>query len=93
MGLNDEYYLSIYGLKEDEMIFNDNKTNSDIDFLIYYYTTNEEKFAKTIYDTKINYEIKSPGNVILSLPNLETINAKTNLANIAFPLSSSSNVL
>ena len=78
MGLNDEYYLSVYGLKEDEMIFNDNKTNSDIDFLIYYYTTNEEKFAKTIYDTKINYEIKSPGNVILSLPNLETINAKTN---------------
>ena len=78
IGRNDEYYLTVYGLKEDEMVFDENKTSSDIDFLMYYYTTNEETYSKTVYETKIEYIVESPGHIILSLPDLVTINAKNN---------------
>ena len=78
IGVNDEYYLSIFGLKEDQMFFYDDKNTSDIDFLMYYYTTNEETYSKISYDTKIDYLVKSPGYIILSLPNLITINTKNN---------------
>ena len=76
MRLYDELYLSVYGLKEDEIIFDDNKNNTDIEFLMYYYTTNEENYNKTIYETKIEYTVDSPGYVILNLPDLVAINAK-----------------
>ena len=79
IGAKDEYYLSVYGLKEDEMLFNEyNNNTSDIDFLMYYYTTNEEAYSKVSYDAKIDYKVESPGNIILSLPNLVTVNAKNN---------------
>ena len=75
---NEQYYLSVYGLKEDEIVFEENKNNSNIDFLMYYYTTNEETYTKTVYDTKIEYEVESPGYVILKLPDLMTISTKNN---------------
>ena len=78
MGTNDHYYLSVFGLKEDEILFERNRNKTGIDFLMYYYTTNEEQYSKTLYDTKINYMVDSPGYVILTLPDLITINAKKN---------------
>ena len=78
IGINEEYYLTVYGLKEDEMIFDEGKNASDIDFLMYYYTTNEFSYSKTVYETKITYHVESPGHIILFLPNLVTINAKNN---------------
>ena len=76
MGTNDQYYLSVFGLKEDEILFERNRNKTGIDFLMYYYTTNEEQYSKTLYDTKINYMVDSPGYIILTLPDLITINAK-----------------
>ena len=75
---NEEYYLSVFGLKEDEIIIFKKKEYLDFDFLMYYYTTNEKTYSKTIYDTKIEYQVESPGHIILFLPNLVTINAKNN---------------
>ena len=76
---NIEYYLSVYGIKEDEMLFGDIDNNTDIDFLLYYYTTNEEEYSQDYFDSKITYKIKSPGNIILNLPNLEIINKKNRI--------------
>ena len=78
MGAIDQYYLSVFGLKEDEIVFEQNRNKTGIDFLMYYYTTKEEQYSKTSYDTKINYVVDSPGYVILTLPDLVTINAKNN---------------
>ena len=75
---NVEYYLSVIGIKEDEMLFGDNNNNTDIDFLLYYYITNEEEYSQDYVDSKISYKIKSPGNIVLNLPNLENINSKKN---------------
>ena len=34
MEKNEEYFLSVYGLKEDEIVFEENKNNTDLDFLM-----------------------------------------------------------
>ena len=75
---NIEYYLSVYGIKEDEMLFGNINNNTDIDFLLYYYTTNEEEYSSDYFDSKMTYKVTSPGNIVLNLPNLETINYKKN---------------
>ena len=76
---NVEYYLSVYGLKEDEMLFNDFDIKREgIDFLLYYYTINEKDYIQTRFDSKLSYNLKGPGSVVLNLPNLETINSKNN---------------
>jgi len=72
---NVEYYLSVFSLKEDEMIFNDyNIKSEDIDFLLYYYTTDMFEYASNQFDSKITYDIKGPGNLVLYLPNFEKTN-------------------
>jgi len=74
---NAEYYLSVYGLKEDEMLFSDSDIKrEEIDFLLYYYTTTDNEYTKTDLNNKLSYDLIGPGNVILNLPNLETINAQ-----------------
>jgi hypothetical protein len=70
-----EYYLSIYGLSEDQMVF-DEKDNKGIDFLLYYYTTKSGEYTSTEFSSKMEYELKGPGNIILDLPSLEEINSK-----------------
>ena len=77
MEKNAEYYLSVYGLKEDEMLFSDSDIKrEDIDFLLYYYTTTDNEYNQTNFDSKLNYDLSGPGVVVLNLPNLETINIK-----------------
>ena len=74
-----EYYLSIYGLNEDQMIFNENdKNNKDIDFLLYYYTIKKSDYIEIGIKSKMNYELKGPGNILLNLPNLEEIYSNNN---------------
>ena len=73
---NVEYYLSVYGIREDEILFGDNINSTDIDFLLYYYSINEQDYYKTEFDSKLNYEIRGPGDILLKLPKLETINSK-----------------
>ena len=70
-----EYYLSIYGLSEDQMVF-DEKDNKGIDFLLYYYTTKSGEYTSNEFSSKMEYELKGPGNIILDLPSLEEINSK-----------------
>ena len=78
IGRTNEYYLSVYGLKEDEIVFDTKQNSSGIDFLMYYYTTTEENYAKIISESKIDYQVESPGNIVLTLPDLVTINSKNN---------------
>ena len=74
---NEEYFLTVYGLKEDEMLFNDYEFKTeDVDFLLYYYTIEEKEYNQIIFDSKLSYDLKGPGSIILNLPNLETIYAK-----------------
>ena len=74
---SSEYYLSIFGLGEDEMLFNDtNQNQTGIDFLLYYYTMNVENFHKHLYDSKMTYEVVSAGKVVLNLPNLDNMYSK-----------------
>ena len=82
-----EYYLSVFGLKEDEMVFAP-KINStcDLDFLLYYYTAQEDFFSILNNQYRdLSYEIKSPGSVVINVPSLEievdkkTINKKDDL--------------
>ena len=57
------------------MIFNDyNIKSEDIDFLLYYYTTDMFEYASNQFDSKITYDIKGPGNLVLYLPNFEKTN-------------------
>ena len=80
---NEEYYLSIYGIVEDEMLFSDIKQNStDIDFLLYYYITNEKEFSEIGFYSAFFYEIKGPGKVLLKLPNLDDIYFKNTKSKI-----------
>ena len=77
IGRNIKYYLSVYGLKEDQMLFSDSEIIYEgVDFLLFYYTTNYKEYAQTNFDSKLSYKIKEPGHIILHLPNLETVNAK-----------------
>ena len=74
---NIEYYLSVYGLKEDQMLFSDSEIIYEgVDFLLFYYTTNYQQYSQINFDSKLSYKIKEPGHIILYLPNLETVNAK-----------------
>ena len=82
---NAEYYLSIFGLKEDELFIfddinfnNNNLTNTDIDFLLYYYTMNEKDFSQENFDSKFTYEVKGPGVVVLNLPIIEFLTKNNN---------------
>jgi len=75
--VNKEYYLSVTGMKEDEMLFEENNNNTDIDFLLYYYTTNQEKYEQNSFDSKFSYEIKSAGNIVLNLPDFESMNLQS----------------
>ena len=83
MESNVEYYLSVMGTKEDEMIFDEDvNTNRDIDFLLYYYFTNIEEYNKEnpdSFDSKFNYKIKSKGNIVIKLPDLENMNSNTKI--------------
>jgi hypothetical protein len=74
---NVEYYLSIYGLKEDEMLFSDYDLRVEaIEFLLYYYTTDSKGYSETTFDSKLNYRLKGPTTLLLSLPNLEIVNSQ-----------------
>ena len=81
---NTEYYLSIFGLKEDELLIfddfniNNNLTNADIDFLLYYYTMNEEEYSQENFDSKFTYEVKGSGVVVLNLPIIEFLTKNNN---------------
>ena len=75
---NIEYYLHVFGIKEDEMLFGNINNTTDIDFLLYYYTTNRNDFDESNQNSKITYELKDAGNIVLKLPNLENINSKNN---------------
>ena len=77
IGRNIEYYLSVFGLKEDQMLFSDSEIIYEgVEFLLYYYTTTSQEFKQINFDSKLSYNIKGPGHIILHLPNLETVNAK-----------------
>ena len=74
---NVEYYLSVYGLKEDEMLFNDYELRLEaIDFLLYYYTTDAQGYSQTTFDSKLDYRLKGPTTLLLTLPNLEAVNSQ-----------------
>ena len=75
-----EYYLSISGTKEDEILFSDfNKNNNtDINFLLYYYITTKDKVPRYNKESKFTYEPKGPGHVVLKLPDLSALSSKTN---------------
>jgi len=74
---NVEYYLNVYGLKEDEMLFSDYDLRSEaIDFLLYYYTTDSRGYSQSTFDSKLNYNLKGATSLVLSLPNLETVNSQ-----------------
>jgi hypothetical protein len=74
---NIEYYLSVYGLKEDEMLFRDSEIIYEgVEFLLFYYTTSTQEYSQINFDSKLSYNIKEPGHIILHLPNLETVNAQ-----------------
>jgi len=60
------------------MLFGDTYNTTDIDFLLYYYTTNSQEFDESNQDSKITYELKGPGSIVLKMPNLETLNSKNN---------------
>ena len=76
---NIEYYLSIYGIKEDDLFFDYmNNKNTDIDFLLYYYTINKNDFFKDNFDYKFTYEVTNPGNIVLNLPNFEIMSNNKN---------------
>ena len=75
---NIEYYLHVFGIKEDEMLFGNINNTTDIDFLLYYYTTNRNDFDISNQNSKITYKLKGPGNIVLKLPKLENINSKNN---------------
>ena len=81
---NVEYYLSIYGLKEDEIIIDPNWFNAsyDVDFLLYYYTTEKSSYSIINFDSQLTYESKGSGKVVLNLPNLEIIQDKKKLNKI-----------
>ena len=64
-------------MKEDEILFEENNNNTDIDFLLYYYTTNQEKYEQDSFDSKFSYEIKSAGNIVLNLPDFESMNLQS----------------
>ena len=74
---NNEYYLSVYGMSEDQMIFNENNNNIDIDFLLYYYTIKNNEYVQTEFSSKMEYEVIEPGKINLNLPNLEEIKSQT----------------
>ena len=74
---NAEYYLSIYGLKEDEMIIAPKIASSnEVDFLLYYYTIDKDSFTFFKFDNLLSYIIKGPGNIVLKIPTLESVNDK-----------------
>ncbi len=76
---NIEYYLSIYGIKEDDLFFDYmNNKNTDIDFLLYYYTINKNDYFKDNFDYKFTYEVTNPGNIVLNLPNFEIMSNNKN---------------
>ena len=60
------------------MLFGNINNTTDIDFLLYYYTTNRNDFDESNQNSKITYELKDAGNIVLKLPNLENINSKNN---------------
>ena len=72
---NIEYYLSVYGLEEDQMIFYESD-KKDIDFLFYYYTIENRDYKKNNFNSKMGYKLKRPGNIILNLPNLQNMDTK-----------------
>ena len=74
---NMEYYLSVYGLKEDEMLFSDYELRSEsIDFLLYYYTTDAKGYSQAYFDSKLNYRLTGATTLLLTLPNLELVNSQ-----------------
>ena len=75
---NVEYYLSVFGLREDEMVFGPKiDSTCDADFLLYYYTSQEEILSSLYYDYKqLTYEVKRPGRVVINVPSLEIVNDK-----------------
>ena len=59
------------------MLFSDSEIIYEgVEFLLYYYTTTSQEFKQINFDSKLSYNIKGPGHIILHLPNLETVNAK-----------------
>ena len=52
---NIEYYLSVYGLEEDQMIFYESD-KKDIDFIFYYYTINNKDYKNDIFNSKMRYK-------------------------------------
>ena len=73
-----EYYLSVYGLEEDQILFEETD-KKDIDFLLYYYTIKNSEYIKNKFEAKMEYEIKGPGYIILKLPNLQGINSENKI--------------
>jgi hypothetical protein len=74
---NVEYYLSVFGLKEDEMLFSDYDLRVEaIDFLLYYYTTDAQGYAQSNFESKLNYRLKGSTSLLLNLPNLEIANSQ-----------------
>ena len=74
-----EYYLYIWGTKEDDIncLINKEKCNSDIEFLMYYYTIKSESFNQTIYSFYFEYENIGNGKILIKLPKI----LKKNTAN------------
>ena len=74
---NVEYYLSVFGLKEDEMLFSDYDLRVEaIDFLLYYYTTDAQGYAQSNFESKLYYRLKGSTSLLLNLPNLEIANSQ-----------------
>ena len=69
---NNDYYLSVWGTENGglECLTNSENCTKDIDFLMFYYTTNSKKYNHTISSPVFDYEHTGKGEIVINLPKL-----------------------
>ena len=69
---NSDYYLSVWGTEEGNLqcLANSKECSKDIDFLLFYYTTNTQRYNQTIASSVFDYEQTGKGKIKINLPKL-----------------------
>ena len=71
---NNDYYLSVWGIEDDSYycIVHPNLTNctKDAEFMVYYYTTTEQKYKHNVLSNVFTYEHIDKGQIAITLPKL-----------------------
>ena len=69
---NSDYYLSVWGTEEGNLqcLANSKECSKDIDFLLFYYTTNTQRYNQTIASSVFDYEQTGKGEIKINLPKL-----------------------